>query len=52
MYPSPNIIRVIKSRIMRLAGHVALKGDTGGAYRVLMGRNGGKRALGRREANI
>jgi hypothetical protein len=35
---SPNIIRVIKSRRMRWAGHVARKGDGRGAYRVLVGR--------------
>jgi hypothetical protein len=37
-YSSPNSIRVIKSRRMRWAGHVALMGDRRGAYRVLVGR--------------
>jgi hypothetical protein len=35
---SPNIIRVIKSRRMRWAGHVAHMGEKRGAYRILMGR--------------
>ena len=30
LYPSPNIVRVIKSRRMRWAGHVARKGDERG----------------------
>jgi len=36
LYSSPNIVRVIKSRRMRWAGHVALMGDGGGVYRVLV----------------
>ena len=47
LYPSPNIIRVIKSRGVGWAGHVAHTGDRRGAYRVLVGRPGGKRPLGR-----
>ena len=35
-YCSPNIIRVIKSRRMRWAGHVAHNGETRGVYRVLV----------------
>jgi hypothetical protein len=34
LYSSPNIIRVIKSRRMRWAGHVARMGDRTDAYRV------------------
>jgi hypothetical protein len=34
LHSSPNIIRVIKSRIMRYAGHVARMGERGDAYRV------------------
>jgi hypothetical protein len=44
---SPNIVRVIKSRRMRWAGHVTCMGEGRGAYRVLVGRPKGKRALGR-----
>jgi hypothetical protein len=56
LYSSPNIVRVIKSRRMRWAGHVARTGAGRGAYRVLVGRPEGKRPLGRprrrREDNI
>jgi hypothetical protein len=44
---SPNIILVIKSGRMRLAEHVAYKGDRKGVYRVLVGKLEGKRPLGR-----
>jgi hypothetical protein len=37
LYSSPNIIRVIKSRRMRWAGHVACMGEKRGSYRILMG---------------
>ena len=37
LYSSPNIIRVIKSRRLRWAGHVARMGERRGAYRVLVG---------------
>jgi hypothetical protein len=47
LHSSPNIKRVIKSRTMRLAGHVARMGDGRGVYRVLMGKPEGKRPLGR-----
>ena len=48
LYSSPNIVRVIKSRRMRLAGHVARMGEERGAYRVLVGKPEGKRRpLGR-----
>jgi hypothetical protein len=47
LYSSPNIFRVIKSRRLRWAGHVARMGKGRGVYRVLVGRLGGKRPLGR-----
>jgi hypothetical protein len=43
-YSSPSIIRTIKSRRMRWAGHVALVKEN--AYRVLVGNPEGKRPLG------
>jgi hypothetical protein len=42
LYPSPNIFRVIKSRIMRWAVHVARMGERRGVYRVLVGKPEGK----------
>jgi len=48
LYSSPNIVRVIKLRRMRWAGHVARMGDERGVYRVLVGKLEGKRSLGRR----
>jgi hypothetical protein len=47
LYSSPNVVRVIKSRRMRWAGHVARMGEETGVYRVLVGRSEGKRPLGR-----
>jgi len=42
------IVRVIKSRRMRWAGHVARMWDMRGVYRVLVGKPEGKRPFGRR----
>jgi hypothetical protein len=47
LYSSPNIIRVIKSRRMRWAAHVARMGEGKGAYRILVARPEGRRPLGR-----
>jgi len=47
MYSLPNIVRVVKSRRMRWAGHVARMGEEKGVYRVLVGKPEGKRPLGR-----
>jgi hypothetical protein len=47
LYSSPDIVRVIKSRRMRWAGHVARMGEGRGVYRVLVGKPEGKRSLGR-----
>jgi hypothetical protein len=42
---SPSIIRIIKSRRMRLAGHVVRMGEKRNAYRLLVGKPEGKRPL-------
>jgi len=47
LYPSPNIVWVIKSRRMRWAEHVVHKGERRGVYRFLVGKPEGKRPLGR-----
>jgi hypothetical protein len=47
LYSSPNIVRVIKSRMMRWVGHAARMGKGRGVYRVLVGRTEAKRPLGR-----
>ena len=47
LYSSPNIIRVIKSRRLRWAGHVARMGERRGAYRVLVGKPEERRPLER-----
>ena len=47
LYSSPNIVRLIKSRRMCWAGHVARMGERRGVYRVLVGKHEGKRPLGR-----
>jgi hypothetical protein len=45
LYSSPNMIRVMKSRRLRWAGHVAHMGERRGAYRVLVGKPEGRRPL-------
>jgi hypothetical protein len=47
LYSSPNIVRMIKSRWLRLAGHVARMGEVRGVYRVLVGKPKSKKPLGR-----
>jgi hypothetical protein len=47
LYSAPNIVRVIKSRRMRWAEHVALMGKGRGVYRILVARPEGKRPLGK-----
>jgi hypothetical protein len=42
LYSSPDIVRQIKSRRMRWAGHVARMGEERKVYRVLMGNREGK----------
>jgi len=46
LYSSPNFVRVIKSRRMRWAGHVALMGEEKVVYRILVGKPEGRRPLG------
>jgi hypothetical protein len=47
LYSSRNIVRVIKLRRLRWAGHVARMGEERDVYRVLVGRPEGRRPLGR-----
>jgi hypothetical protein len=47
LYSLPSIIRIIKSRRMRWAGHVAQMGEKRNLYRLLVGKPEGKRKLGR-----
>jgi hypothetical protein len=42
LYSSPSIITMIKSRRMRWTGHVARMGERRNAYRILVGKPGGK----------
>ena len=44
---SPNIIRLIKSKRVRWAGHVARRREWRGVYRVLVGKPEGMRPFGR-----
>ena len=45
-YFSPNIVRVIKSRMLRWAGHVARMEESRIAFKILTGTHTGKRSLG------
>ena len=47
MYRSPNVVRVIKSIILRWAGHVARLEESMSAFKILTGKPTGKRPLGR-----
>ena len=47
LYSLPNIVRVVKSRRMRWAGHVARMGEDRVVQRLLVGKHEGKRPLGR-----
>ena len=47
LYSLPNIVRVVKLRGMRWAGHVACMGDGRGVHRFLVGKPEGKRPFGR-----
>jgi len=52
LYAASNIIKVIKSRIMRWVGHVARIGQMRNAYSILVGKPEGKRPFGRPNAYI
>jgi len=47
LYSLPNIVRMVKSRRMRWAGHVQRMGEDRGVQRVMVGKPEGKRPLGR-----
>ena len=47
LYSLSNIVRAVKSRRMRWAGHVARMGEDRGVHRVLVGKPEGKRLLGK-----
>jgi len=47
LYSTPNILRVVKSRRMKWAGHVARMGEGRVVYSVLLGKPEGKKPLGR-----
>jgi hypothetical protein len=47
LYFSPSIIRIMKARRMRWAGHVTQIGEKRNAYRLLVGKPKRKRPLGR-----
>jgi hypothetical protein len=47
LYSSPVIIRIIKARRMRWAGHVARMGEKRNVYKLLVGKPEGRRPLGR-----
>ena len=47
MYRSPNIVRVIKSRRLRWAGHIARMKKGRSAFKILRVKPTGKRSLGR-----
>jgi hypothetical protein len=47
LYSSPSIVRVIKARRIRWAGHVSRTGEVRGAYSIFAGRPEGRKPLGR-----
>ena len=47
LYRSPNIVRAIKSRRLRWAGHVARMEEGRSSFKILTGKPTGKRPLGR-----
>jgi hypothetical protein len=51
LHSSSNIVRVIKSRRMRWAGHVARLGEGRGVYRIMVGKSEGKTPLGQQRVD-
>jgi hypothetical protein len=47
LYSSPGVVRMIKPTRVTWAGHVARMGEEGNACRLLSGKQGGKRRLGK-----
>jgi hypothetical protein len=47
LYSSPSVVRIMKARRMRWAGHVAQMGEKRNVYRLLVGKPEGRAALGR-----
>jgi hypothetical protein len=47
LYPSPSIIRILKSRRMRWTAHFSRMGEKRNVYRLLVGKPEGKRLYGR-----
>jgi hypothetical protein len=47
LYSSPSIMRIMKAKRMRWAGHVARIGEKRNAYRLLLGKPEGRGPLGR-----
>jgi hypothetical protein len=47
LYSSQSITRIMKTRRMRWAGHVARMGESRNLYRLLVGKSDGNRPLGR-----
>ena len=47
LYGKPDIVRIVKSRWLRWAGHVTRMGNERGAWKLLVGKPGGKRPVGR-----
>jgi hypothetical protein len=52
LYSLPNIVRVVKSRQMRWAGHVARMGEDRGVHRVLVRKACGKKAIGENKTQM
>ena len=52
LYSLPSIVRVVKSRRMRWAGHVARMWEGRGVHRVVVGKPEGKRPLVRPRRNV